>query len=242
MKPFVISQGIEAVGLTLHLTESNTLVLGDLQLGYESELRASGVLLPDIQYKQVLSHITAAVEEAQPQEIILNGDVKHSFGSVSPQEWREVKQLFAALKDHKITVLRGNHDPLLPQITKDLNIQTADHKYLPKENAYITHGHRIPDDPDYKKSEIVIIGHDHPALGVSDGVRTELVKCFLTGRYEGKRLIVLPSITFLTEGTDLLKETPLSPFLSGDIREFKAYAYADGTILPFGKLKDATRT
>ncbi len=71
-------------------------------------------------------------------------------------------------------------------------------------------------------------------------VRTETYKCFLVWTFKGKTLIAMPSFNLVTEGTDVLKEQLLSPFLHQDLKNFDVYVAADRTY-PFGKLKNLSK-
>ena len=69
----------------------------------------------------------------------------------------------------------------------------------------------------------------------------EKYKAFLLGLWKRKKLIVLPSFNQCTEGTDVLKEYLLSPFLKGaDLSLFDAYLVADKPYY-FGKLRNLKR-
>ncbi|MBI1969518.1 phosphoesterase, partial [Candidatus Woesearchaeota archaeon] len=65
----------------------------------------------------------------------------------------------------------------------------------------------------------------------------ELYKCFLVGTYKRKKLIVMPSACLVTEGSDILKEEVLSPYLQQDLSSFEVYVLAD-KIYPFGRLRN----
>ena len=86
-------------------------------------------------------------------------------------------------------------------------------------------------------SKILIIGHEHPALNLREGPRKELYKCFLLGKYKNKILIVQPSFNLLTEGSDILKEKSLSPFLQQNLNNFEVFVVAD-KVYNFGKIKN----
>ena len=54
-----------------------------------------------------------------------------------------------------------------------------------------------------------------------------------------KIYIVMPSFNFVTEGSDILHEKPLSPFLKNrSIEEFEVYGVENFEVLYFGKIKD----
>jgi len=78
---------------------------------------------------------------------------------------------------------------------------------------------------------------EHPAISVGDGTRVEKYKCFLKGKFKGKELIVQPSFNLVTEGSDILKEKVLSPFLKQDLSNFEVFVVSD-KVYEFGKIKD----
>ena len=61
------------------------------------------------------------------------------------------------------------------------------------------HGDKLPDDKNLKQTETIIIGHEHPCIGIRNGERLEKIKCYLTGNYKGNKLIVMPSFNFISE-------------------------------------------
>ncbi|MBD3202811.1 hypothetical protein GF327_00820 [Candidatus Woesearchaeota archaeon] len=50
-----IVRGIEILDLCLHF--DNTLVIGDVHLGYEEALRNRGLLVPDRMYEQIIMRL-----------------------------------------------------------------------------------------------------------------------------------------------------------------------------------------
>jgi len=102
----------------------------------------------------------------------------------------------------------------------------------------LLHGHVIPEkNKDFKDSKIIIMGHEHPAISITDKLKTESYKCFLRGEYKSKVLIVVPSFNLVTEGTDISKEELLSPFLHQDLKDFMVFVVSD-KVYDFGKLKN----
>lgn len=110
--------------------------------------------------------------------------------------------------------------------------------FLPGRGIFITHGHRIPEDRDLEKAKIVVIGHEHPALFLRDGIRTEKVKCFLKGKWKNKTLIQIPSLSFATQGSDLAQEEVFSPFTQRGKGDYTAYCVEDFDVFCFGKLRN----
>jgi hypothetical protein len=230
-----IEKGIEIVDLALYLKKEKILVLADFHIGYEEALAKQGYLIPRFQFKDFSERLESIFKKAEPEIIVINGDIKHEFGDISEQEWRETLKLidFLSRKCRKLVLVRGNHDTILGPIAKKRNIETA--AEYQTGSILIIHGHKIPRLN--KKTRIIIIGHEHPCISLKEGVKTEKYKCFLKGKFNNKVLIVQPSFNLVTEGTDILQEKLLSPFLQQDLGNFNVYIVAD-KIYEFGKLKN----
>ena len=110
-------------------------------------------------------------------------------------------------------------------------------KIINKNKILVLHGDNIPDKKLLKNVATIVIGHEHPAVSVKEGPREELFKAFLVGKWKKYNLIAQPSFNLVTEGTDVLKEGLMSPFLKGNIKKFDAFIVAD-KLYKFGKLKD----
>lgn len=136
-------------------------------------------------------------------KVVLLGDVKHAFGGIMKQEWEHVLGLFDYLagKCKKIVVIKGNHDMILKPIARKRGLSVKDY-WKWKEFCFL-HGHE-----DYsaiwkdRGIECLIVGHGHPALRLRDGARSEKYKCFLTGKFRGKNMIVVPSFSDWYAGSD----------------------------------------
>jgi len=227
-----IAEGFRAVGLTLHAPSNHALILADTHLGYECALNREGVLVPRFQYRDVARHLAAALALTNPKTVVVDGDLKHGFGSISPQEWAETRGFLSLLVGRETVLVKGNHDTVLGPIAEKKGVRVVGELRL--GDTLIIHGHRKPKS--LRGVKTIVIGHEHPCVGLSEEGRTEKVKCFLVGAYMGCGLIVLPSFNFVTEGVDVLKERLLSPMLQGDLSDFKAWGVEDGRILYFGRL------
>jgi hypothetical protein len=231
--PTKLAPGVYAVDVCTYLPDAKTLIISDIHLGYEESLGKQGVLVPRTQYKRIIKRLDWILEHVAVEQIVLNGDVKHEFGTISKQEWREVRRLmeYFQKKSIKITVIRGNHDTIMGPIARVFQlkeVQEARHKEI-----LITHGDYVPK----KLAPIIIMGHEHPAITLRDKAKAEKFKCFIKGKFKKSTLIVQPSMNPLTEGTDVLKEQILSPMIK-DILSFEAFVVDDNTheVLPFGKI------
>jgi len=231
-----ISKNLEILDLALWLKKEQTLLISDLHLGYEETLQQQGILLPKSQGKEIIQRLKTIFQKIKPKTIIINGDIKHEFGRVLKQEWSEVLQLVDFLLEHcsQLILIRGNHDMILGPIAAKRNIQIVDSYQI--DNTFITHGDKIIQT----KAERIIIGHEHPAVCLRENSKVEKYKCFLKGKWQRKELIVLPSFNSLLEGTDILKETLLSPYLD-DLSKFEIFIVGKEEVYDFGKVKDVVR-
>lgn len=216
------------------LPTSKTLVVSDLQLGYEQQLRAMGHNIKYEQMESMLTLLESLITQTGAKHLIINGDLKHEFGRINGQERREVSLLLSRLKRRVlITVVKGNHDTITKPLTDELGIELVEN--YETDGFYCIHGHKEPDQKDsaFKAAHTLIIGHEHPAVTLNDGVRKERYKCFLVGKYKSKRLVVLPSFSTIVEGTDILKGEGFSPLLQ--VKSCSVYIIADA-IRPFGRV------
>ncbi len=200
----------------VYLPTVDTVIISDLQLGHEQQLRDLGSNILYEQGLQMIGLLETLIDQVKAKRLVINGDLKHEFGHISAQERHDIIRLLKAFKDKvEVVVVRGNHDTLTEVLTKEVGVEMSDS--WSDGGFYAVHGHDLPDeeDPVYKEAHTVVIGHVHPAVRIDDGVRAERYKCFLIGQYGKKRLVVLPSFSTIVEGSDILKVASNSPFLQG---------------------------
>jgi len=229
-----ISKGIEIADLGLYLRKENILVLADMHIGYEEALNKQGVLIPRFQFKEIIQRLEKMFRSKRFSKIIINGDIKHEFGTISEQEWRHTLRLLDFLNGYcdEVVLVKGNHDTILGPIADKRNVKVLDHLVI--GDKLVIHGDKIF-SKEFKGIKTVIIGHEHPAVSIKDGPRVELFKCFLKGKWKRKNLVVMPSFNLVTEGTDVMKERLLSPFLKQDLSKFEVYVVSD-KVYDFGRL------
>ena len=176
------------------------------------------------------------IEKKNASRIIIVGDIKHEFGTISRQEWKETSKLLDFLQGNgRVTVIKGNHDTILGPLALRKNLEIKD--FVVIGDVFITHGHKLFNVP--KQIKTVVIAHEHPAVTLYEGGRCEKFKCFLIGRYKKKKLVVLPSMLQIVEGKDILKEKILSPYLKKQkLQNFDVFVVEDNEIYWFGKLKN----
>ena len=251
-----IMDNIEIVDLGLYF--DGNLVFSDFHIGYEEALNKKGVLVPRFQFESIikrLDKIFLKLKKKKIDKVIINGDIKHEFGTISEQEWRHTLRLIDYLlkKCDEVVLIKGNHDTILGPIAEKRNVKVLDYYLINKKifnikksqiknksllkiplknlknkkNILIIHGDKIPDKDLLKKTDTIIIGHEHPAVSIKEGPRVEVFKCFLKGKFQRKNLIVQPSFNMVTEGTDVIKEELLSPFLKQNLDDFEVFLVAD---------------
>jgi hypothetical protein len=218
----------------LWLKKSKILIIGDIHIGYEEALNKSGIFVPRTFFKETEKELKELLEKLKPKTVIVNGDLKHEFQEISEQEWREIlKILDLILEKSDVILIRGNHDNFLEHVAKKRGLKMMD--MYETGDLCITHGDKIIET----KAKTLIIGHEHATLSLHEGIKVEKYKCFLLGKFKGKKLIVMPSFLPIIGGPDLMKDDLLSPYLQVNIGNFEVFVVGDKTY-KFGKLKKLT--
>ena len=300
-----VLNNIELVDLAIYTNK--TLILTDFHIGYEEALNKQGLMVPRFQFQEImkrLEKIFSRLKNKKVERIIVNGDLKHEFGTISEQEWRHTLRLldYFGQRCSEIILIKGNHDTILGPIAKKRNVRVLnyyligpstmgrstinkenieknknsnpikkisinnktqlkinknsikkiminnkiqkslknkkinnDKKFL-KNKILVIHGDKIPAKSLLGGISTIIIGHEHPAVSVREGARAELFKAYLAGKWKKFNIIVQPSFNLVVEGTDVLKEEVLSPFLKNNLGNFEAIVVAD-KLYGFGKLR-----
>jgi len=244
MKDNEILDGWEIIDLSLYLRDESVLIVSDLQLGYEEMMNRQGVFVPHFNYAEIKKRFEGIFGELSRKDvreidrIIINGDFKHEFGKILEQEWAEITDTISYLQKNcrKLVLVKGNHDKALEPIAKWKGVEFVDYVLLENGKTLIVHGDSIAFKEQLKKAENIVIGHEHPAVTIREGVKAETFKCFLKGRWKGKTLIVLPSMNSMSIGNDVTKNELLSPFLKKGVEEFEAWAIEDKPYY-FGKVR-----
>ena len=228
----LILKNIEIVNLALLIKD--TLVISDIHIGYEEELNKKGIMIPRLSFNDITKQLEKILKKVKIKKIVINGDLKHEFGKISDQEWRETLNFVDFLmKQGEVILIKGNHDKTLDIIAKKRNVTLVDSYII--EDIILLHGDEIIKIPE--NINTIVMGHEHPAIALREDKRIEKYKCFLKGRYKNKNLIVLPSFNPVTIGTDILSQKLLSPFLKQDLSKFNVYVIAD-SVYDFGKVGD----
>ena len=146
--------------------EERYLVVADLHFGIEADLALHGLHFRS-RSKARLERLLAIVDRADPDGLVLLGDVKHSIPSLSRQEYYELPRILETLRDRvPLRVFPGNHDIGIERYLRPAEI-------CAKEGAVIDgigylHGHMYPSP--LLAGHLMIVGHHHPLLSLRDDV------------------------------------------------------------------------
>lgn len=222
--------------LDLAIVIDRTLVICDAHIGIEEAMAKHGILIPRFHFKDIIRRMNKIFSKARIkrfERIIINGDLKHEFGSISDEEWRNTIRFIDFLSEHtdEIILIRGNHDKIIRPIAEKRDLIIVDEYRI--NNILICHGDKVPKGMSEIKT--IIIGHEHPAITIRETAKAEKFKCYIIGKYKRKNLIVQPSLNLLSEGTDVSMEKLLSPFLDQDLSDFDVIVVGD-RLYDFGKL------
>jgi len=241
IKPYIF------IGKTIFFPEKGILAVGDLHLGFEFKLQQSGVLVPEMQIKEIKDELKIIFEEIKKmnfklKKIVFIGDIKHSFS----YEWKEknyFKELLNFLReyvdDKNIILIKGNHD------TIDYSFSDRLKDYFVKDEIIFTHGHEAFSEIFDDKIKIVVMGHLHPSIILSDkqNIKREKYKCFLVGKFKKKEIIILPSFLATIEGTTINNiqdeyEDYFSIIPKKYLEKFNVHVIGEKEIYNFGKIKN----
>jgi uncharacterized protein len=235
------------------LVDDSILVFGDFHLGLEDRLVAGGIL-PNIQLKETMKNLDDIFQDLflrakVIKKIVLLGDLKHDFGQVNEAEWRESVRLLdyfiAKVGSSNIILIKGNHDNFLVGVAKKKEIKLE--RFWQYNDIVFLHGHEFYLKAT-KDAKILILGHLHPAITISDNYKKEKFKCFLKGKWKKKTIYIIPSFTNITYGYDLSwlensynrNEDKFSFIDSKQLRNFEVIIYNkdEKKSYNFGKLKN----
>lgn len=234
------------IGKTLYFPEEGILTIGDLHLGFEYMIQQSGILIPEAQIKEVISELKGIFEEIKKRgfklkKIVFLGDIKHSF-SYQKKEKSYFNEILKFLREHfaekNIILIKGNHD------TIDYSFSDKLKNYFIERDIAFVHGHELFSEILNKKVKTIVMGHLHPSIILSDknNIKREKYKCFLTGKFKQKKVIILPSFLITIEGTTINSlEHEYKDYFSfipkKTLMNFKVHVVGDKEVYDFGKIK-----
>lgn len=170
-----------------------TLVISDLHYGYT----ADGGEGMESEYEELSNRIRELVDTCEPSELVLAGDIFHSFTNV-PRGAQDAlvslsQDLF--LDDVSIIATTGNHDVVSPSTIPHVTEQQE--YYIEEHDTLVLHGHKAPK----QQAETYVVGHLHPKVRVQG----QKWPAYLYGdeAYDGGDILILPAFSHFVEGTAL---------------------------------------
>jgi len=217
------------------LEEWRTLAVADLHLGYAWAHRAEGQLLPVDTGEDSTERLLKLIERYRPEEVVLLGDIVHRAVDV-PALHTELRWLALTVGERaRLRLIGGNHDRELAETLATAGIVLEIDASATVGPHLLLHG----DESDEVLAEArlseqaalggrVILGHEHPAIGLSDGVASHVkCPCFVAGA----NFLVLPAFSRWAAGGDIRTYRFMSPYARLRAAE-RAVAIVAGKLLP----------
>ncbi|WP_321508618.1 metallophosphoesterase [uncultured Methanoregula sp.] len=223
------------------------LIVADMHFGIEADLAMHGLYFRSRSAGR-LERLQRTIDQADPDELILLGDVKHSIPTLTRQEYDEMPKILEALRGRiPIRVFPGNHDIGIERFLEDREL-------MPKEGAILDgvgylHGHMYPAPA--LGGHLIVVGHHHPLLSIRDEVGCALqAPAYIRAGLDTKKLglkpapgtgavsraLFVPAFNEIS-GYDILQivKNPFSPISRCMVHEETEIILADGTYI--GSLK-----
>ena len=188
----------------VYFREHQLLAVADLHLGYAWTHRAQGQLMPVAPKDNALERLKTLISEYDPARIVLLGDIVHRALPV-PALLEELRALIEiADGKRELTLLAGNHDRKLQQLLKQHDCGTVLKTEYVEGDTVLLHGDRPATQPGTR----FVIGHEHPAISLGDGVATSRkFPCFLIA----DDVVTLPSFSSWSAHTPFPSYEFMSP-------------------------------
>ncbi|PSQ21408.1 metallophosphoesterase [Halobacteriales archaeon QS_9_67_17] len=202
--------------------DHETLVVADLHLGRDA---TSDVELRLGEHETVTARFAALCEQFNPEEVVVAGDLLHSFSTLPRGVMETLRELKSTAREAgtRIVVTPGNHDSMLGEVWDG-----PTHEEYHVGEWVVCHGHTAPD----ADAAGYVVGHDHPAIEIEGQRRA----CYLAGSdaYRGAELLMLPAFTGLAPGVAVNRMRA---------RDFQSPLVTDaGTLRPVVRDEDADET
>jgi putative SbcD/Mre11-related phosphoesterase len=169
------------------------LVVSDIHIGFEKELREKGINVPE-KSSELSERLLNLLKTYKLEKLIIAGDLKHKVSGVSLLEslvvTRNFINLFLNLEE--VHLVPGNHDGdvlgLLPSKVKVHSVRGFE-----VDGFWISHGHTRLAKEAFSK-EYIILGHIHPVVKVTDSSGYSYTTQVWLERLNKKpRVIIMPA-------------------------------------------------
>ncbi|HUG96762.1 MAG TPA: metallophosphoesterase [Nitrososphaera sp.] len=137
--------------------------VSDLHIGLEAELALKGVTVRQTLVPDMLAELFGLIESEHADGVVLLGDVKHTVGSISKQEWEDIPSFLKQLSARAdVYLVPGNHDSNIRHLVPE-SVNVASAKGMALVDTLLVHGHAMPSD---LRSGVrrIVMGHVHPVF------------------------------------------------------------------------------
>lgn len=221
------------------LPQAGTLAVADLHLGYAWASRREGKLFPVTGPDETIDRLVQLQQDYQPQVLAVLGDIVQRALPI-PQLREEFERLFAALAaSTELVLIQGNHDRNLSLLLESWKapVQLVDH-YAAADHMLVHGDGDKAQSASWRKAlknkgARILMGHEHPATCVGDGVASwAKCPCFLVS----DEVIILPAFSQWAAGT-IFPRYPFMSALAQSAHFTQAYAILADKLLPmpFGR-------
>jgi hypothetical protein len=214
----------------LKTEEASILVIADLHIGIESELREAGLNIAS-QMQRLLNKVHILCEKYKPSSIAILGDVKHNIPFPSRGEKRDLKNFLEKLLEYveKILIIPGNHDGDIEKFApQEARIFTS--KGIVIGDVGLVHGHSWPSEKVINCNQI-IAAHIHPTIILKDRLGyTFFEPCWLKGKIDIDK--ARTKYKNLDREAEILFMPAFNPLCGG------IGVNRDGIVGPIGKIVD----
>ena len=205
------------------LESEKLLAVADLHLGYAWAHRYNGQLLPLHPPDDLLARLSDLCSDYKPKQLAILGDIVHEAVPVA-EIATEINELFSKLgRLCGLKLILGNHDKKLRKLASAVaDLEFIQHLEL--DQFLLVHGNAPIEIP---KEKIVLMGHEHPAIALGDGIKSAKFPCFLISR----RVLLLPAFSQWAAGSNIRAYEFMSP-LARRAAFTKAVAICGSKLLP----------
>jgi putative SbcD/Mre11-related phosphoesterase len=205
---------MDTAGLTFDdraLLLDGTLVVADCHVGRGP---SSNLELPVGDGADMVERIERLLATHDPDEVVVAGDLLHSFRTVPRTVEQVVGSVRTATREAgaRLVVTPGNHDTMLDSVYSGPT--EPEHRV---GDTVVCHGHEPPD----AEADRYVVGHDHPTITV-EGQRRP---CYLVGEgvYRGADVVMIPAFNRLLRGVEV-NDMRAGDFMSPLVTDADAFA------------------
>ena len=134
-----------------------------MHIGLEADLLTKGITVSPNLVSNMVAELLGLIKSEHADGIILLGDIKHTVGAISRQEWSDVPLFLKELSAKaEVYLVPGNHDSNIEQLVP-VNVNMTTSKGMTLDDTLLVHGHSMPSDVRARVNRIVM-GHIHPVF------------------------------------------------------------------------------